>query len=59
MFSATDPELTTMFPARFALGLMREAIREIGVRSENAQLVGGFRGGLARMGYLRVRPPVF
>ncbi|KAN0079617.1 hypothetical protein V8E54_004831 [Elaphomyces granulatus] len=60
---ATDPEQTTMFPARFALGLMREAIHEIGVRSEKAQLVGGFRsvisGGLARMGYLRVRPPVF
>ncbi|KAN0071651.1 hypothetical protein V8E54_010247 [Elaphomyces granulatus] len=60
---ATDPELKTMFPARFALGLMREAIREIRVRSEKAQLVGGFRsvisGGLARMGYLRVRPPVF
>ena len=35
-----------------------EAIREIGVRSEKEQLLGGFcsvnSGGLARMGYLKV-----
>jgi hypothetical protein len=39
---------------------MREAIGEIGVRSEKEQLLGGFRsvnsGRLARMGYLKVRP---
>jgi len=44
---------------------MREAIGEIGVRSEKSSFSEAFAmlilepGGLARMGYLRVRPLVF